>query len=56
MGIFNYFIVLPQILAATILGFVVKSVFNDQAIYALVVGGVSLIIAAVMVLFVEDKN
>ena len=56
MGIFNYFIVLPQILAATILGFVVKSIFNDQAIYALVVGGVSLLIGAVMVLFVEDKN
>ena len=56
MGIFNYFIVLPQILAATILGFLVKNLFHDQAVYALVLGGISMVLAAVMVLFVEDKN
>lgn len=55
MGIFNFFIVLPQILAATILGFLVKSLFGGDAIYALIIGGVSMIIAAVMVLFVDDK-
>jgi len=56
MGIFNFFIVIPQILAATILGFIVKSFFDGDAMLALVVGGISLMIAAVMVLFVEDKN
>ncbi len=55
MGIFNFFIVLPQILSATILGFIVKSIFHGDAIYALIVGGISMIIAAVLVLFVEDK-
>jgi len=55
MGIFNFFIVLPQILSATILGFTVKSLFHGDAMYALIVGGVSMIIAAVLVLFVEDK-
>jgi len=55
MGIFNFFIVIPQLLAASILGFFVKSLFGGEAIYALVLGGVSMIIAAVMVLFVEDK-
>ena len=56
MGIFNFFIVLPQILSATILGFTVKSFFHGDAMYALIVGGISMMIAAVMVLFVEDKQ
>lgn len=56
MGIFNFFIVIPQILAASILGFFVKSLFNEKAIYALLLGGVSFLIAAISVLFVEDKN
>ena len=55
MGIFNFFIVIPQLLAASILGFFVKSLFSGEAIYALVLGGASMIVAAIMVLFVEDK-
>jgi len=56
MGIFNFFIVIPQILAATILGFMVKDLFEGESILALVFGGVSMIIAAVLVLFVEDVS
>ncbi len=56
MGIFNFFIVIPQILAASILGFLVKSIFKEEAIYALMLGGISLIIAAVLVVFVKDEN
>ena len=56
MGIFNFFIVIPQILAATILGFMVKDLFEGETILALVFGGVSMIIAAVLVLFVEDVS
>ncbi len=56
MGIFNFFIVIPQILAASILGFFVKTVFHEKAIYALLLGGVSFLIAAISVLFVEDKH
>ena len=55
MGIFNFFIVIPQITAAAILGFFVRSIFADEAIYAVVLGGISMIIAAGMVKFVEDK-
>ena len=55
MGIFNFFIVIPQILAASVLGFITKTVFHEHAIYALILGGISMIIAAVLVLFVEDK-
>ncbi len=56
MGIFNFFIVIPQILAATILGFMVKSLFGGESIYALLAGGISLLIAAVLILFVQDKH
>jgi maltose/moltooligosaccharide transporter len=56
MGIFNFFIVIPQILAASILGFFVGTVFSGQAIYSLILGGASMIFAAVMVLFVTDRD
>ena len=54
MGIFNFFIVIPQILAATILGFMVHDLFGGEAIYALVFGGSSMVIAAFSVLLVKD--
>ena len=53
MGIFNFFIVIPQILAASILGFLITKVFDNQPIYALVIGGCSMIIAGVMTLRVK---
>ena len=56
MGVFNYFIVIPQIVAAAALGFIVKRFFGEQAIYALLVGGVSLVLAAALTLRVEDRD
>jgi len=56
MGIFNFFIVIPQILAATILGFLTANVFGGHAIYALVFGGASMFIAAITVFFVKDPD
>lgn len=56
MGVFNYFIVLPQILAASILGFLVSKVFENQPIYALVTGGVSMLLAAVLTLRVTEHK
>ncbi len=56
MGIFNFFIVIPQILAASILGFLVKSFFGGETIYALVLGGVTMIMAGFLTLIVEDKK
>ena len=56
MGIFNYFIVIPQILAASILGFLMRKFFNSDAIWALVAGGISMMIAAVTVYFVNDVD
>lgn len=54
MGIFNFFIVIPQLVAATLLGLVLKTFFNEQAIYALVIAGCSWLIAAVCVLRVKQ--
>jgi len=54
MGIFNFFIVIPQILAASVLGVFVKHLFGGQAIYALVLGGCFMIIAGLATLRVDD--
>ncbi len=56
MGIFNFFIVIPQILAASILGDLVLHLFNGKAIFALVLGGASMVLAGIITLFVEDKK
>jgi maltose/moltooligosaccharide transporter len=52
MGIFNIFIVVPQLVAATLLGVLLKTFFADQAIFALVLGGVSFALAAIASLLV----
>lgn len=56
MGIFNLFITIPQILNAIIGGLLVKHLFGGQAIFALILGGICFIIAAISVNFVEDKD
>jgi maltose/moltooligosaccharide transporter len=56
MGIFNLFITIPQILASTILGLMVRELFHDKAILALVCGGVAMILAAISTLWVEDTE
>jgi maltose/moltooligosaccharide transporter len=56
MGVFNYFIVIPQIVAAALLGFFVERFFHDEAIYALLIGGASLLVAAALTLRVQDRD
>jgi len=56
MGIFNFFIVIPQITAAAILGFFVRNLFGNEAIYALLLGGASMILAGLLVLLVDDVD
>jgi maltose/moltooligosaccharide transporter len=54
MGIFNFFIVIPQLLAASVLGFLLRAFAQGQPIYALVIGGASLFIAGLAVLRVAE--
>jgi maltose/moltooligosaccharide transporter len=56
MGIFNFFIVIPQMVAASILGFLLAQFFAKEAVYALILGGISMLIAAVLVLRVYDVD
>jgi len=56
MGVFHFFITLPQIVNGIIGGPVVKYFYNSHAIYSLVTAGVFLIIAAFCVRFVEDRD
>jgi maltose/moltooligosaccharide transporter len=56
MGVFNIFIVVPQLVAATLLGATLKALFADQAIWALVIGGVSFLIAAGASLMVPRED
>lgn len=56
MGIFNFFITLPQIINGFFGGIIVKEIFGGQAIFALVMAGVLMIVAAVSVLYVQDKK
>jgi maltose/moltooligosaccharide transporter len=54
MGIFNFFIVIPQILAGTLLGFMLRYLFHGESIYVLITGGFSMILAGLLVTFVKD--
>ncbi|WP_266170400.1 MFS transporter [Dyella subtropica] len=54
MGIFNFFIVIPQLLAASVLGLLLKMFFHGQPIYALALGGASLFVAGLCVLRVRE--
>ena len=50
MGIFNFFIVIPQLVAASVLGQLLKRFFHGQPIWALALGGVSLFVAGLCTL------
>jgi maltose/moltooligosaccharide transporter len=56
MGVFNFFIVIPQLVAASILGFLVATFFDSQPVYALLIGGISMILAGLLSLKVDDNE
>ncbi|WP_147653847.1 MFS transporter [Vulcaniibacterium gelatinicum] len=56
MGIFNFFIVIPQLVAASLLGFLLKAFFGGEPIYALAIGGISMIVAGLCVLRVREPQ
>lgn len=56
MGIFNFFITLPQIINGFIGGWIVKHLYNGQPIYAIVLAGIFMICAAISVVYVYDPG
>ncbi len=54
MGVFNIFIVVPQLLAATLLGFLVTNLFGGEPIWAMAISGTSFVLAALATMFVAD--
>ena len=56
MGIFNFFIVLPEILAALFFGGLVKNYLHGNLVHAVMAGGVCLFIAAAALLFVPKET
>jgi maltose/moltooligosaccharide transporter len=56
MGIFNFFIVIPQILAASVLGILVRVLFGGQSIDALALGGAFMFLAGLASLWVDDRE
>ena len=55
MGIFNFFIVLPEILAALFFGDLVKNYLHGNLVHAVMAGGVCLLIAAVLAQWVKPS-
>jgi maltose/moltooligosaccharide transporter len=56
MGVFNFFIVIPQILAASILGFFTMKLFHANTLNTIALGGISMIIAGILTLIVKDTD
>jgi maltose/moltooligosaccharide transporter len=52
MGIFNFFIVLPEIIAALTFGPIVKNFLHGNLVYAVMAGGFFMFLAAIITLFV----
>lgn len=56
MGIFNFFITLPQIINGFVGGSIVKYIYGGQPIYAILMAGVFFILAAISVVKVYDPT
>jgi maltose/moltooligosaccharide transporter len=54
MGIFNFFIVIPEILASLGFGWIMSHMLNNNRMAAVVAGGVMLALAALLVVRVRD--
>ena len=56
MGIFNFFITIPQIVNGIIHGWIVRNVYQGHAVFALLTGGIFLFLAAASVCLVKEKR
>jgi maltose/moltooligosaccharide transporter len=58
MGIFNFFIVIPEIIASIFFGRIIRAIFGENStaapLYMVIAGGVFMLIAAALVTIVRD--
>ncbi|GAB2840488.1 MFS transporter [Ferruginibacter profundus] len=54
-AVFNFSVVIPQVTAAFLLGYMSKHFFNGETIYIMLVGGVSMLLAAMIMFFIKEK-
>ncbi len=56
MGIFNFFIVLPEIAATLFFGYILLHFLHNDKVLAVVAGGAVLLLAGILMLRVQDKE
>ena len=56
MGIFNFFVVTPEILASLFFGWIMIHLLNNNRIYAIIAGGAFMLIAALLMQRVKDPR
>lgn len=56
MGIFNFFIVLPQLLIATIMGGIIQSFFPTEPVWTMLVAALMMVLAGLAMLRVSDNQ
>ena len=56
MGIFNFTVAAPQIVSGLTAGWILSSVFDNDAKYIIVVAGISMLIGAIAVFFVKETD
>ncbi len=54
MGIFNFFIVIPQIINGLISPYILKSFFDDYSIYMILIAGITMLMAALLTLRIKE--
>lgn len=56
MGIFNFFITMPQIINGFFGGMIVEKFYDGKAIYAIVLAGIFMILGAISVLYIQSNQ
>lgn len=56
MGLFNLTVVVPQIISGIFGGSILRGIFNEEAIYILVLAGFLMILGAITVMFISKKE
>jgi len=56
MGIFNFFIVLPEIIASLFFGWIMAHLLHDNRMLAVEIGGILMIIGAVLALRINEQE